>query len=845
MLRQYFDIKEKHPNELLFFRLGDFYEMFADDAIEASKLLGITLTARHKGTPNEIPMCGVPHHSADQYIHKLTRVGKRVAICEQVSDPALPGIVKREVVKIITPGTTLSGEVLEQKKNNFMLGLWCEKGVYGVSVLDVSTGEFRVTEVKEPKTLREIVFLVAPSEIIIPEYNAHYAVINLDAHALFQLPYFEQPTEFLMRHFQVETLAGFGVEKYPVGIKAAAMLLGYVKETQHSYLTHINRLSAYRFKDALVLDESTIVNLELFQTCKSGEYSGSLLSVIDKTTTASGGRRLRKSLLHPLSSKAEIDERLEAVGDFLKHEEEMNGLRQELKHMNDMERILGKIGCQSANARDLMALKESLLRIPPIRHTLGQAESKQLKRIREEMKPLNELVSLLEARIVENPPASIGEGGMIKEGISGELDELREISGGGKNWIRNFQRDEQESTGIKSLKVKYNKIFGYYIEISNANKSQAPNRYECKQTLVNAQRYTTPELKIYEQKVLQAEEKIQMLEVELLKETLQMVNRYTAEVQKNASLLAELDVLQSFAQLAKENRYCRPEITEEKELEIKAGRHPVVEEVLKKENKEYIPNDSSLSSKKEIIILTGPNMAGKSSYLRQTALIVLLAHMGSFVPAASARIGIVDRIFTRVGASDDLAKGQSTFMVEMVEAANIINNATERSLIICDELGRGTSTYDGVSIAWAILEYIAADVKSLTLFATHYTELIDVAKSIPTAANYSIAVAERDGELIFLRKVVDGGVNKSYGIEVAQLAGIPKQIITRAKHILSQLENVRKEEEEELLGKQTTFIRDEDQSHEALRLLRETEIELTTPVEALVLLSKLKKKCQS
>jgi len=851
MLQQYFEIKAKHQNAFLFFRLGDFYELFGDDAKEAARLLGLTLTARQKGTENEIAMCGVPHHSAERYIAQLTKLGKRVAICDQVSDPSLPGIVQREVTKIITPGTTLDETVTDTKKNNYLLCILREKGVYGLALLDLSTGEFKATEIKEEKTLRDLLFLLDPSEMITEKTDAIAELKrDLENRSLteYQLPYFEEPQHYLQNHFKVSSLSGFGIDHFFIGIKSAATLLSYVKETQKTDLAHIKKITSYRFQDLMVLDESTIRNLELLHTTRDFKAEGSLLEVLDKTFTRMGARKLRHWLLSPLTDQEKIETRLESVAELVSHAEVRTAIQTELKEFYDLERLVGRIGCKSANARDLNYLKVNLLKIPTLKMILQNSSAKFLKNIHQQLDELKLLVDLLDRCIHPEPPVTISEGGMISDGYHAELDELRNILKNGKDWLLDYQQQLRHETGIQTLKVKFNKVFGYHIELTKAQSSKVPDTFHLKQNLVNANRYMTDELQAFEEKFLTAEDRIKTLEYELFQQVIDEVIPFISSIQTNADLVAVLDVLQSFAQLALDEHYCRPLMSEQIGIHIKDGRHPVIEQILKKSNQIYIANDTILDDQTQLIILTGPNMAGKSSYLRQVALITLMAHIGSFVPASSAQIGITDRIFTRVGASDDLSTGHSTFMVEMTEAANIINNATERSLIIFDELGRGTSTYDGVSIAWAILEHVAHEVKALTLFATHYHELIEVGKEIPHAKNYSVAVSEKDGQIIFLRKIIDKGVDRSYGIEVAKLAGLPSSVIKRANQILAELEKDRLQEEKNLMGIQPDLFSvapaapmEPSPHRPLLEKLQKVDLNSMTPIEALNYLEKLKK----
>lgn len=849
MLQQYFDIKKDHPNAFLFFRLGDFYEMFGDDAIAAAKILGVTLTARGKGTANEIPMCGVPHHSADKYISELTKQGKHVAICNQVSDPSLPGIVQREVVKVITPGTSMDETIADTKKNHFILSLTKDKQNYGISLLDLATGEFKLTEVKQMKVLQNLLFLIDPAEIILSSQSEFPELAqDLEGRSVteYQMPYYEDPQYFLLNHFGTATLSGFGVENLPIGISAAAGVLSYAKETQKTELDHIKQLGIYRHHDIMVLDESTIRNLELLNTSRDFKSEGSLLHTIDKTLTKMGARKLRSWLLAPLTDKQKIDLRLNAVAELIDNSSFRKKLQNELKDFYDLERLVGRIGCRSANARDLNYLQINLEKIPQFKLLLKQTSSPLLQSIEEQLDNLNQLVDLIKNRIHPEPSVHLTEGNIIADGFNAELDELRTVLKNGNEWMLNYQQELRDQTGITTLKVKFNKVFNYYIEVSKAQTEKVPESFEVKQTLVNAQRYITQELKEFEDKFLSAEDRIKTLEYDLFQQTVQEVLPHLKSVQKNAERIAVLDVLQSFAQQAIDQHYCKPLLTEEVGVHLKEARHPVIEKILAKQHHTYISNDCSLNPDKQIILLTGPNMAGKSSYLRQTALIVLMAHMGSFVPAQSAQVGITDQIFTRVGAADDISTGQSTFMVEMSEAANILNNATERSLIIFDELGRGTSTYDGVSIAWAILEHLSQETKALTLFATHYHELIQVAQDIPTATNYSIAVSEKDGDIIFLRKIVDGGVDRSYGIEVAKLAGLPVSIIKRSKHILDELEKDRLQEEQHLMGQQPDLfsgpvVSQEPSSHRKIvDQIQEADVNEMTPLQAINLLSEIK-----
>jgi len=792
MLKQYREIKEKHKDCILFFRLGDFYEMFGPDALEASKILNITLTARNKGTINETPMCGIPYHAAEGYIAKLTKSGKKVAICEQLTDPNLPGLVERNVIRIITPGTTLDSNLLENKQNNFLVSIFNKDNKWGIAFVDLTTGEFKVAELNKLDDLLNELNRILPSEIIItPDLNENLnlktkleQISNLN---LFYPTLFHPATETLLEHFKVKSLQSFGLEKYWAGIEAAGNLINYLKDTQKTNLEHINKISLYNLSDYMILDEATIRNLELLYTYQFFEEQGSLISILDQTMTGMGGRLLRNWLLHPLINLEKIQQRLDAVEEFYNNLDLRENLKCEFKNISDIERLIGRLGCNRANARDLINLKNSLMRIPRIRSVIKDFDSKLLKLCHKNLNEHKEVVDLIQKSIAEDPPLLITEGEMIVDGYNSELDELRKISRSGKDWLKDLQTREIQRSGISSLKVKFNKIFGYYIEVSNSNLDQVPVDYTRKQTLVNAERFVTPELKEYEQKVLGAEEKIIELEQKLFWEIRNEVAKHFEAIQNTAQIIAQLDVLLNLANIALLNNYHKPELNEGEAIEIKNGRHPVIEKL---QTESYVPNDGLFNhTDHQLILLTGPNMSGKSSYLRQTALILLLAQIGSYVPAQSAKIGITDRIFTRVGASDNLIRGQSTFMVEMQEAANILNNATAKSFIVLDELGRGTSTFDGVSIAWAIVEYIYKNIKAKTLFATHYHELIDLVDKLDKAKNYCVTVKETDTGVVFLRKVIPGGIDRSYGIEVAKLAGLPKPLTDRAYEILKELES--------------------------------------------------------
>jgi len=844
MLKQYNEIKEKYPNELLLFRLGDFYEMFGEDAKIAAGVLDIVLTARNKGSANEMPMCGVPHHALETYLTKLLKAGKRVAICDQVSDPSLPGIVKREVTQVVTPGTTLVNATLNNKNNNYIAALVLQKNVWGLAIADLSTGEFQLTEMSDFVLLKNELFRFNISEVIVPRSLANDTryqdfVSQLRNVNVFQLSAFDKPYSLLIKHFSVKNLQSFGVEDVKVGVEAAGLLFGYLKETQKTDLKHITVLKRYNFKDYMVLDEATIRNLELFRTSTTGDYQGSLLSVIDRTVTSMGGRMLHRFVMLPLIQADKINQRLEVVADFKSDLGLVKKVNDSINKFSDLERLVGRLGCRRASARDLIALKKSLQAVPDLIALLKDRQPELIKQFLGKLDPHEDLVQLLDNVVVDDPPATITDGGMIKEGYQKELDELRKISKGGKDWLLEFQAKEVERTSISSLKVKFNKVFGYYIEVSNSNLNQVPEEYIRKQTLVNAERYIVPELKEYEEKILNAEDRIQSIEQQLFWETVEKCEKYFDSILHVADTVAYIDVLLGFARLAMDSNYCQPEIGDKGELKIKNGRHPVIESFQKER---YVPNDLIMDHEKnEFILLTGPNMSGKSSFLRQTALVCLLAQIGCFVPAERAALSVVDRIFTRVGASDNLAQGVSTFMVEMQEAANILNNATDKSLVILDELGRGTSTYDGVSIAWAMIEYIHEHLRCKTIFATHYHELTEIIDKLARAENYCVAVTENDGQVVFLHKIVKGSTSESYGIEVAKLAGLPEELIAKANAILSGLESgdstkIKQKSEQSSLPFVVT-----PEEKKVSHALKNIDVNELTPIEALQKIDELRK----
>ena len=798
MMKQYMQTKEEYKDCILFYRLGDFYEMFFDDALTASKELEITLTGKNCGLEERAPMCGIPYHAVDSYLNRLVSKGYKVAICEQVEDPkTAKGIVKREVIRVVTPGTNLDTQGLDETKNNYIMCIVYMADRYGLSVADVTTGEYLVTELDSQTKLMDELYKFMPSEIVCNEAfymsgldlddlknRLHMAIYSLEAW------YFDDALcrETLQEHFKVASLEGIGLSDYECGMIASGALLKYLEETQKNSLSHMSRLTRYATGNYMVLDSATRRNLELVETLREKQKRGSLLWVLDKTKTAMGARTLRKYVEQPLIDKKSIVKRLDAVAELKDNAICREEIREYLNPVYDLERLVGKITYQSANPRDLIAFQSSLSMLPSVKCILKDMESDLLKEIYEELDPLEELCALVGRAIQEEPPLAMKEGGIIKDGYNEEVDRLRKAKSEGKNWLADLETKEREKTGIKNLRIRYNKVFGYYLEVTNSFKDLVPDYYTRKQTLANAERYIIPELKELEDTILGAEDKLCALEYELYCEVRNTIAAELTRIQRTAKAVAKLDVIASLALVAERNNYVRPKINEKGVIDIRDGRHPVVEKMIP--NDMFIANDTYLDDKKQrISIITGPNMAGKSTYMRQAALIVLMAQLGSFVPASSANIGLVDRIFTRVGASDDLASGQSTFMVEMNEVANILRNATSKSLLILDEIGRGTSTFDGLSIAWAVVEYISNSklLGAKTLFATHYHELTELEGKISNVNNYCIAVKEKGDDIVFLRKIVKGGADKSYGIQVAKLAGVPDPVINRAKEIVEEL----------------------------------------------------------
>ena len=874
MMKVYCETKEKYKDCILFYRLGDFYEMFFEDALIASKELEITLTGKDCGLKERAPMCGVPFHAVDGYLNKLVSKGYKVAICEQLEDPKqAKGLVKRDVIRVVTPGTNLDAQALDESRNNYLMCIICMEDRYGLSVADISTGEYLVTELDGEKKLLDEINKFSPSEIICNhsfyvsgvdiedmKERLHISVFSLDSW------YFDDAlcAQNLMEHFHVSSLSGLGLDAYSCGIIAAGALLQYLIETQKTSIANLTALTPYSISKYMVLDSSTRRNLELCETLREKNKRGSLLWVLDKTKTAMGARMLRRYLEQPLIEKEEIMQRLDAVEELKDNAITREELREYLNPVYDLERLISRISYQTANPRDLVAFKTSLSMLPHIKYIMKSLQSPLLVQLQEEMDELGDLFALVDTAIVDEPPISIRDGGFIKEGYHEEVDRLRHAKTEGKSWLAKLEAEEREKTGIKTMKVKYNKVFGYYLEVTNSYKDMVPDYYTRKQTLTNAERYITPELKELEETILGSEDKLTALEYDLYVEVRGKIADEILRIQKTAHAIAGVDVFASLALVAERGNYVKPSINEKGVLDIKNGRHPVVEKMIP--NDMFIANDTYLDNgKNRISIITGPNMAGKSTYMRQTALIVLMAQIGSFVPADAAKIGLVDRIFTRVGASDDLASGQSTFMVEMTEVANILRNATRNSLLILDEIGRGTSTFDGLSIAWAVVEYISNPklLGAKTLFATHYHELTELEGKLPGVNNYCIAVKENGDDIVFLRKIIQGGADKSYGIQVAKLAGVPDMVIERAKELAEELTNAditvhvqggdaegqkarkAKTQKYDQVDMDQMSLFDTVSDSDVLKELQELEVSTMTPLDALNTLYRLQNKLKN
>jgi len=860
MMRQYRQIKETLPETILLFRLGDFYEMFFEDAKKASSVLNIALTARESGKGNKVPMCGVPYHAADGYIARLIKAGNKVAVCDQTEDPRFAkGIVKRDVTRIITPGTVLDANLLTDKAHNYLAAIDECCGAIGLSFVDLSTGEFKTTEVRDTRDLISEIIRVRPAEVILPKKLIENAallerlkstvnpLINYIDDWQFDL---DSSAKTLKEQFKVASLDGFGLQGKNAAVTTAGVLIAYLKNNLYESLAHLRQISFYSTSGFMVLDAVSQRNLELTGTMRDDKKEGTLLFVLDKTVTPMGGRLIKDWILSPLIDIPKIRERHDGVESFIESKSALYKIREVLHEIRDMERIIGRLNCGVGSPRDLLALKGSLLAVPALKAALKDFSNPMVQALYAGLDELGDIVQLIISSIAEDAPITIREGGIIREGYHRELDEIRSIYQNGRDWIAEMQQREIQRTGIKSLKVRYNKVFGYYIEISNSNLQSAPADYIRKQTLVNCERFITEELKTYESKVLGAQERANALETEIFNQVKDKIVLETKRIQTLSHAVAQIDALGSLALAAVSHNYVKPDITDADTITIRNGRHPVVETLIG-ENK-FVPNDLLLDlTENQLLIITGPNMAGKSTYIRQTALIVLMAQMGSFVPAGSAQIGIVDRIFTRVGASDDIASGQSTFMVEMTETANIINNATKRSLIILDEIGRGTSTFDGLSIAWAVCEHLhnTEPKRARTLFATHYHELTELELTMSGVKNYNIAVREWKDDVIFLRKIVRGGTDKSYGIHVAKLAGLPKEIIGRAFEILDNLEEGSLADNGKPALAKKKGASDEGQlflfqqkKNPVLEELETLDVENMTPIQALAKLAELKKK---
>ncbi len=851
-MKQYNAIKAKYPGALLLFRVGDFYETFGQDAIAASKVLDIVLTKRGSGSASEIELAGFPHHALDSYLPKLVRAGHRVAICDQLEDPRfVKGIVKRGVTELVTPGLSFNDNVLDRKQNNFLCSVFAGKDHLGVAFLDVSTGEFYAAQGNENYVLK-LIQGFAPSEIIFSKSSRErFEKLFADEYNVFALDEwiygFDYGYEKLVNHFQTATLKGFGIDGLGESIIAAGAILYYLEETEHKDTSHIASISRIDEDRYVWLDKFTIRNLELVTAQHDGGVP--LIDILDHTVTPMGSRQMRKWMILPLKDKVAIDERLNVVETFFSDDELADKVREPLRQIADLERLISKVAVNRINPREMLQLKRSLRCIVPIRLALKEHDSPQLQKLADQLHPCEFLLDKVERELRDDVPIVANQGGLIREGIDAELDELQKIAFSGKDYLLQIQKREIERTGIGSLKISYNKVFGYYLEVSNANKDKVPSDWIRKQTLVNAERFITEELKVYEEKILHAEEKLVVIEQRIFNELVHHAAGFIPQIQQNARVIAQLDCLMSFASVARANRYCKPVIDDSLVIDIRGGRHPVIEKQLPA-GESYIPNDIYLDSDREqVLIITGPNMAGKSALLRQTALIVLLGQMGSFVPAAAVTMGIVDKVFTRVGASDNLSKGESTFMVEMTETASILNNLSSRSLVLMDEIGRGTSTYDGVSIAWAIVEYLhnhgAKDSKPKTLFATHYHELNQLAEDLPRVRNFNVSVKEVGDKIIFMRKLKEGGSEHSFGIHVAQLAGMPNKVVFRANEILHFLEkdkrrNEAKKMKEVPVATPQMSLFEADPRFKAIEeLLGNVDINTMSPVEALLKLNEV------
>ena len=854
MMEQYFRIKEQYKDCLLLYRMGDFYEMFGEDAVIGSKELEITLTSRERGKKERIPLCGVPWHALDSYLPRLVEKGYKVAICEQMEDPrCAKGLVDRDVVRVVTPGTVLESTVLDGKANNYLMSIAKVGDAYGLSFVDISTGEFVATQVQgedaEIKVLTEFAQR-APKEILHEEgfdskkLKDEFTLSGASLTQVDDISFIKEASESLIkRHFKVQTLEGLGFADKSLAVSSAGAVLRYVEATQKRSLDFLSAPKFFSTSDKLVLDQTTLRNLEVLKNVRDGSQENTLVSILDRTLTPMGARLLKKWLMGPLMDVRAIDRRLDAVEELVSKTVTRHDIADPLEQVRDLERLIGKAIYGSANARDLVAIKGCLEVVPELRSTLGDLKSEMLLTLAKEMVDVGDVVGLIGKSIVDDPPVALKEGGLIRDGFDPALDQLRHDSKDGQQWIAGLEESERKRTGVKNLKVGFNNVFGYYIEISKSNLKQVPPEYERKQTVANGERFVTPELKEKERIVLAAQERSNDLEHQAFMRVRDEVSKHGEKIRGIARAMAAVDVLNSFAEVAVSSRFSRPEVNDTDTIIIKDGRHPVVERALRGS---FVPNDAYLDTNlNRLVILTGPNMAGKSTYLRQIADIVIMAQAGSFVPASDAKIGLVDRVFTRVGAFDDLSRGQSTFMVEMTELANILNSATKRSLILLDEVGRGTSTYDGLAIAWAVSEYLYdhSKVGARSLFATHYHQLTELAESLEGVKNYAMAVKEQGSDVIFLRKVVPGKASKSYGIQVAKLAGVPQDVITRAEQVLSNIEqeNVLEVKAGKKVHRQALLLTPEKEST-VEEELKKVNVSRMTPMEAYVTLNELKKK---
>lgn len=856
LMKQYNAIKAKHPGALLLFRVGDFYETFGEDAIKASKVLDIVLTKRANGAASHIELAGFPHHSLDTYLPKLVRAGHRVAICDQLEDPKeAKGIVKRGVTELVTPGLSFNDNVLDKRKNNFLASIYFGNEILGISFLDLSTGEFMCAEGSQ-SYIEKLLQSFSPSEVIFSKAaKSRASEVLKDNYSTFHCEdwvfQFDYTYEKLINHFATQNLKGFGIENLGQGIVAAGAVLYYLEETEHREVKHIASISRIAEEKYVWLDKFTIRNLELVYPQQEGGIP--LIQVLDHSITPMGSRMMKKWMVLPLKEKEPIEERLKVVEHFYNEVEAGEEILTHLKHIGDLERIISKVAVGRINPREMNQLKRALKNTLPIKSLLKAGKNNSLRKLSDQINPSEFLLEKIERELQEEAPMLIHQGGIINDGVDAELDEYRGLANTGKDYLLKLQQREIQATGIFSLKIAFNKVFGYYLEVTNSHKDKVPQEWIRKQTLVNAERYITPELKEYEEKILNAEERMIAIEQRYFMALIQDASEYVPQIQQNARILATVDCLLSFARVARSNQYCKPKIADTDSLEIKDGRHPVIEKQLPV-GEPYVPNDIYLDNDaQQIIIITGPNMAGKSAILRQTALIVLMAQMGSFVPASYARIGIIDKVFTRVGASDNLSRGESTFMVEMTETASILNNLSDRSLVLMDEIGRGTSTYDGISIAWSIVEFLHNHPKfrAKTLFATHYHELNQLAEDFPKIKNYNVSVKEVGNKVIFMRKLKEGGSEHSFGIHVAQMAGMPNHVVLRASEIMVYLEKDKsihnqneKIKEIPKNNYQLSLFEMDPKFKEAKEMLEKIDINTISPVEALIKLNEIKKKLE-